>query len=157
MNSHENSVTASLVYQFSYPYLQLFELSGLTSGRRLKITFLDVLDYSECSDTKISTKKKNSRKHSFLSEEAKGIKKVIKPLQHWNWDEQWKVITLLIYRARQIPRKIVEFCIKKLLQPTLLEDIEKTQLKIFNTDIFSYSVADLQRPRRIRIRNLNKE
>ena len=43
------------------------------SGRQLKITFLDVLDYSECSDTNIS-KKKFSRKHSFLSEEAKGTK-----------------------------------------------------------------------------------
>ena len=41
-----------------------------TSGRQLKITFLDVLDYSEYSDTNIS-KNKISRKHSFLSEEAK--------------------------------------------------------------------------------------
>ena len=43
-----------------------------TSERQLKITFLDVLDYSEYSDTNIS-KKKISRKHSFLSEEAKKI------------------------------------------------------------------------------------
>ena len=41
-----------------------------TSGRQLKITFLDVLDYSEYSDTNIS-KKKFSRKRNFLSEEAK--------------------------------------------------------------------------------------
>ena len=40
------------------------------SGRKLKIIFLEVLDYSEYSDTDIS-KKKISRKHSFLSEEAK--------------------------------------------------------------------------------------
>ena len=40
------------------------------SGRQLKITFLEVLDYSEYSDTNIS-KKKNSRKHGFRSEEAK--------------------------------------------------------------------------------------
>ena len=41
-----------------------------TSGRQLKITFLDVLDYSEYSDTNIS----NIfflRKHSFLTEEEK--------------------------------------------------------------------------------------
>ena len=41
-----------------------------TSGRQLKMKFLDVLDYSEYSDTNTS----NfcfSRKHSFLSEEAK--------------------------------------------------------------------------------------
>ena len=44
-----------------------------TSGRQLKITFLDVLDYSEYSDTSISKKKKISRKHSFLSEKAKWI------------------------------------------------------------------------------------
>ena len=36
-----------------------------TSGRQLKITFLDVLDYSEYLDTNIR-KKKNSRQHSFL-------------------------------------------------------------------------------------------
>ena len=41
-----------------------------TSGRQLKITFLDFLDYAEDSDTNIS-KKKFSRKRSFLSEEAK--------------------------------------------------------------------------------------
>ena len=36
-----------------------------TSGRQLKITFLDVLDYSEYSDTNISNS--FSRKRSFLS------------------------------------------------------------------------------------------
>ena len=41
-----------------------------TSGRQLKITFIDVSDYFEYSDTNIS-EKKISRKHSFLSEEAK--------------------------------------------------------------------------------------
>ena len=40
-----------------------------TSGRQLKIKFLDVLDYSEYSDTNISIF--FSQKHSFLSEEAK--------------------------------------------------------------------------------------
>ena len=43
-----------------------------TSGWQLKSPFLDVLDYSEYSDTNIS-KKKFSRKHSFLSEESKNI------------------------------------------------------------------------------------
>ena len=41
-----------------------------TSGRQLKIKFLDVLDYSEYFDTNIS----NfffSRKHSFLNEKVK--------------------------------------------------------------------------------------
>ena len=47
----------------------------LTSGRQLKITFLDVLDYSEYSDTR---KKNFSRKHSFLSEEAKDLIDLIK-------------------------------------------------------------------------------
>ena len=41
-----------------------------TSGCQLKIKFLDVLDYSEYSDTNIS-KKKFSPKDSFLNEEAK--------------------------------------------------------------------------------------
>ena len=41
-----------------------------TSGRQLKITFLDVLDYSEYSDANIS-KFFFSRKHSFLNKEAK--------------------------------------------------------------------------------------
>ena len=41
-----------------------------TSWRQLKITFLDVLEYSEYSDTNIS-KFFFPRKHSFLSEEAK--------------------------------------------------------------------------------------
>ena len=60
---------ASLVYQISYRYLKPFiSYRGLkhwtsdahvhtqthTSGRQLKITFLDVLDYSEYSDTNIS-------------------------------------------------------------------------------------------------------
>ena len=78
---------ASLAYQILYWYLKPFmSYRGFkrwksdtytharththTSGRQLKITFLDVLDYSEYSDTNIS-KKKSSRKHSFLSEEAK--------------------------------------------------------------------------------------
>ena len=42
-----------------------------TSGRQIKIKFLDVLDYSEYSDTNIRKKKKISRNHSFCSEEAK--------------------------------------------------------------------------------------
>ena len=41
-----------------------------TSGRQLKIIFLEVLDYSEYSDTNIWNKN-FSRKHSFLSEESK--------------------------------------------------------------------------------------
>ena len=48
-----------------------------TSTRQLKIPFLDVLDYSEYSDTNILKKKKKkkiSRKHSFLSEDAKLMK-----------------------------------------------------------------------------------
>ena len=40
-----------------------------TSGRQLKITFLDVLDYSEYSDTNISIF--FLRKHSSLNEEPK--------------------------------------------------------------------------------------
>ena len=40
------------------------------SGRQVKITFLDVLDYSEYSDTNIS-KKKKFHENSFLSKEAK--------------------------------------------------------------------------------------
>ena len=40
------------------------------SGRQLKITFLDVSDYSECSDNN-NSKKKKSRKYSFLGEEEK--------------------------------------------------------------------------------------
>ena len=76
---------ASLVYQISYRYLKLFisyrglkrsksnthaqRIHAHTSGRQLKITFLIVLDYS---DTDISTF--FSRKHSFLSEEAKYFK-----------------------------------------------------------------------------------
>ena len=47
-----------------------------TSGCQLKIKFLDVLDYSEYSDTNIS-KTIFSRKHSFLNEEAK-VKNVLK-------------------------------------------------------------------------------
>ena len=47
-----------------------------TPGRQLKITFIDVLDYSEYLDTNIR-KKKISRKHSFLSEEAKTWKNCI--------------------------------------------------------------------------------
>ena len=78
---------APLVYQISYRNLKPFtSYRGLkhcnsdtyahthththTSGRQLKITFLDVLDYSEYSDTNIS-KFFFSRKHSFLNEEAK--------------------------------------------------------------------------------------
>ena len=45
-----------------------------TSGRQLKITFFDVLYYSEYSNTNMS-KKKFSRKQSFLSEEAKSTRK----------------------------------------------------------------------------------
>ena len=41
-----------------------------TSGRQLKITFLNVLDYFKYSDTNIS-KKIFFRENSFLSEEAK--------------------------------------------------------------------------------------
>ena len=41
-----------------------------TSGRQLKITFLDVLDYSDYSVTNIS-KFCFSRKHSFICEETK--------------------------------------------------------------------------------------
>ena len=71
---------ASLAYQISYWYLKPFmSYRGFkrwksdthahthTSGRQLKITSLDVLDYSEYS----ISKKKFSRKHSFLSDEAK--------------------------------------------------------------------------------------
>ena len=60
----------------------IYELSGFetlkightrsqthTSGRQLKMTFLDVLDYSEYSDTNILNC--FSQKHSLLTEEAK--------------------------------------------------------------------------------------
>ena len=47
-----------------------------TSGLQLRITFLDVLGYSEYSDTNIR-KKKNSRQHSLPSEEAKTWKNCI--------------------------------------------------------------------------------
>ena len=91
---------ASLVFEISYRYLKsIMSYWGLkrwksdthvhththshTSGRQLKIEFLNVLKYSEYSDTSIS-KKKISRKHSFLSEEAKIIKKSLRQkLFHW--------------------------------------------------------------------------
>ena len=46
-----------------------------TSGRQVKITFLDALDYSEYSETNIS--KKFFLQNSFLSEEAKWTSQVI--------------------------------------------------------------------------------
>ena len=48
----------------------LTEFQMYTSGRQLKIIFLDVLDHSEYSDTNISDFF-FSRKHSFLNEKAK--------------------------------------------------------------------------------------
>ena len=76
---------ASLVNQISYRYLKPFlsyrrwnienrththiRTDTHTSEHQLKISFLDVLDYSEYSDTNISNF--FSRKHSFLNEEAK--------------------------------------------------------------------------------------
>ena len=51
-------VIASLVYRISYRYLKPFmSYRDYTSGRQLKIIFLEVLDYSEYSYTNISKKK----------------------------------------------------------------------------------------------------
>ena len=53
---------------------KLFEQPS-TSGRQLKTTFFDVLDYSEYSDTNIS-KFFFPQKHSFLSKEATSVESI---------------------------------------------------------------------------------
>ena len=48
-------------------------VSNVENRTQLKITFLDVLDYSEYSDTNISKKFFFTKTYSFLNEEAKMI------------------------------------------------------------------------------------
>ena len=76
ISCHENShdwrvVIASLVWNiWNILNRTHTHTHSHTSGRQLKIIFLDILKSSEYSDTNIS-KLLCSRKHSFLNEEAK--------------------------------------------------------------------------------------
>ena len=101
-NSHDlRAVIALLVYEISYRYLKLLmSYRGLklwksdthahththTSGRQLKSRFLDVLDYSEYSDTNIS-------KFFFHENIASSMRKQYKIYKTKNW-QKWKRIGL---------------------------------------------------------------
>ena len=117
-------MTASLVYQISgFETLKIGRIhththTHDTSGRQLKITFLDVLDYSECSDTNISkknfiTKTASSVKKQKVQKEVLKLKKIhlsypiyFFPQKHKQTQTKLKIKQIAIYHHVNIRRHL---------------------------------------------------
>ena len=104
-----------------------------TSGRHLKITYLDVLDYSEYSDTN-NSKNFFLRKHSFLSGEAKNFGKKF-----------WKNLGKKVFKKKFGKKNWrTKFGKKKLKTKILITNIYNN---IYKCDIIFALLAPLDRNR----------